>query len=54
MLSQVCLPAREIADAADFMLQTIDRHAGGEYRLFKADLRKRKRERRPIEMSLSQ
>jgi CRISPR-associated protein Cas1 len=41
MLAQVCLPERAVADAADFMLQTIERHAGGR-RLFKADLRRRK------------
>ena len=43
MLSKVCLPERAVADAADFMLQTIERYAGGERRLFKADLRRRKR-----------
>jgi CRISPR-associated endonuclease Cas1 len=43
MLDRVCLSEREIANAADFMLQAIERHSSGEYRLFKADLRRRKR-----------
>ena len=43
MLSEASLPPDNIAGAADFMLRTIERHAGGEYRLFKADLRRRKR-----------
>jgi CRISPR-associated protein Cas1 len=42
MLSKVCLPEHAVSDAADFMLQMIERHAGGERRLFKADLRRRK------------
>jgi hypothetical protein len=40
MLDRVCLPEREIASAADFMLQTIERYARGERRLFKDDLRR--------------
>jgi CRISP-associated protein Cas1 len=43
MLDQVSLSPDDIGDAADFMLQAIERHSGGEYRLFKADLRKRRR-----------
>jgi CRISP-associated protein Cas1 len=43
MLDRVILSTDDIADAADFMLQTIERHAGGEYRLFKVDLRRRGR-----------
>jgi CRISP-associated protein Cas1 len=41
MLGRVSLSEREIADAADFMLQRVERFAGGERRLFKPDLRKR-------------
>ncbi len=43
MLDWVCLSSDDIANAADFMLKTIERHAGGECRLFKADLRRRRR-----------
>jgi CRISPR-associated protein Cas1 len=43
MLTSVCLPAQTISEGADFMLRTIERHAGGERRLFKPDLRRRKR-----------
>jgi CRISP-associated protein Cas1 len=43
LLTKVSLPQAEIDDAADYMLQTIERYAGAEYKLFKADLRKRKR-----------
>jgi CRISPR/Cas system-associated endonuclease Cas1 len=43
MLDRVSLTERETANAADFMLQTVERHSGGGYRLFKADLRRRKR-----------
>jgi CRISPR-associated protein Cas1 len=42
MLGRVSLPEREIADASDFVLQMVERYAGGERRLFKPDLRKRK------------
>jgi CRISP-associated protein Cas1 len=42
MLTQVCLPEREIAEAADFMLWLVERHSGGEQRLFKLDLRRHK------------
>ena len=40
MLDRVCLSEREIAGAADFMLQMIERHAGGERKLYKADMRR--------------
>ncbi len=43
MLSQCSLPERDLGDAADFMLQVIERYAGGERRLFKADMRRRRR-----------
>jgi len=43
MLNRASLPAREIAGAASFMLQMIERHAGGDRSLLKADLRRRKR-----------
>jgi CRISPR/Cas system-associated endonuclease Cas1 len=43
MLHEVSLSPGHIGDAADFMLRTIESHAGEEYRLFKDDLRKRKR-----------
>lgn len=46
MLDCASLSDREIADAADFMLQMIEWHAGGEFHLFKADMRRRKRPRR--------
>jgi hypothetical protein len=45
MLSKVCLPERAVADATDFMLRMIERHAGGEWRLFKANLRRRSEKR---------
>jgi CRISP-associated protein Cas1 len=44
MLREVSLSPGHIGDAADFVLRAIERHAGGEYRLFKADLRTRKRD----------
>lgn len=31
MLDRSCLPEREIANAADFMLRMIERHGGGKY-----------------------
>jgi CRISPR/Cas system-associated endonuclease Cas1 len=40
MLGRASLSEREIADAADFMLQMVKRHAGGKRRLFKPDMRK--------------
>ena len=43
LLTKVSLPQAEIDDAADYMLQTIERYAGVGYRLFKPDLRRRKR-----------
>jgi CRISP-associated protein Cas1 len=41
MLSRVSLSEREIADAADFMLRTIERYAVGQRGLFRPDLRRR-------------
>jgi len=51
MLTQCTLPALAISDAADFMLQAVERYslpstrsgAGGDRRLFKTDMRRRKR-----------
>jgi CRISP-associated protein Cas1 len=43
VLDRVSLSPDDIADAADFMLRTIERHSGSQYRLFKADLGRRKR-----------
>jgi hypothetical protein len=43
MLDQASLSPDDISDAAGFMLWAIERHSGSEYRLFKADLRKRRR-----------
>ena len=43
MLDRVSQSPDDISVAADFMLQAIERHSGSEYRLFKADLRKRQR-----------
>jgi CRISPR associated protein Cas1 len=43
MLDSASLSDREIADAADFMLQMIERHAGRDQTLFKADRRRGKR-----------
>jgi CRISP-associated protein Cas1 len=43
MLTRVSLKERAVSDAADFVLQAIERHSGGERRLFKVDFRRRKR-----------
>jgi CRISP-associated protein Cas1 len=43
LLDKASLPQGEIGDAADFMLKLIERYAGKEYRLFKEDMRRRKR-----------
>jgi CRISPR/Cas system-associated endonuclease Cas1 len=43
LLTKVSLLQAEIDEAADTMLKIIERYAGAEYRLFKADLRRRKR-----------
>jgi CRISP-associated protein Cas1 len=40
MLTETGLPEREIADAADFMLRIVERYSGGDWRLFKPDLRR--------------
>jgi CRISP-associated protein Cas1 len=51
ILDRASLSDREIADAADFMLQTIERYAGGDRTLFKADMRRGKhsgRRRLPV------
>ena len=42
MLSQCSLPECDVSDAADFMLRVIERYSGGERRLFKADMRRKK------------
>jgi hypothetical protein len=47
MLSRVSSSEREVADAADFMLQMVERHAGGKRCLFKPDLRRNRSERLP-------
>jgi CRISP-associated protein Cas1 len=51
LLTKVSLPQAEIDDAADYMLKTIERYAGVEYRLFKADLRRRKRVAKQVALS---
>jgi CRISPR-associated endonuclease Cas1 len=43
LLHKASLPHERISEGADFMLQMIEKHAGNEYRLFKQDMRRRKR-----------
>ena len=43
LLTKASLPQAEIDDAADFMLRIIERYSSSEHRLFKPDLRRRKR-----------
>ncbi len=43
LLHKASLPQDRISEGADFMLQIIERHAGAQYKLFKTDLRRRKR-----------
>ena len=43
LLYNSSLPHERISEGADFMLQIIERHAGEGYRLFKQDMRRRKR-----------
>jgi CRISP-associated protein Cas1 len=43
MFGRVSLPESEITGAADYVLQLVERFAGRRRRLFKADLRRRKR-----------
>jgi CRISPR-associated protein Cas1 len=43
LLHNASLSFDQISDAADFMLKTLEKHAGPEYRLFRADLRRRKK-----------
>jgi CRISP-associated protein Cas1 len=51
LLTKASLPQAEIDDAADMMLKIIERYAGAEYRLFKADLRRRKRVAKQVALS---
>ena len=44
LLHETSLSQDRISEGADFMFQTIERHAGEGYRLFKQDMRRRKRE----------
>jgi hypothetical protein len=42
MLTRVSLPEWEITEAADFMLRLLERHSGGERRVFKAETKSAK------------